>query len=264
MRVDAAVAESHSTVADGVRIEEAALNALQTQRQLFFDGWLLRLSPGSAKRARSVNAHFGSTLPVDAKIDCCEALYGGCGLPTLFRVTPFGHPADLDDVLARRGYRRFDATVVQSVALTAANGAARGSTAPIEAASIATFVDVVAALRASTRVERDAHFERLSNTPLATHAVVVRKDGHAVACGQVAVHAGLAGIYDMVTSAAHCGHGLATSIVAALMAWARAHGAGCAFLQVTDDNAAARAVYAKFGFATVYAYHYRARGGECW
>ena len=38
---------------DGRRIEEAGLNALQTQRQLFYDGWLLRVSPGKAKRARN-------------------------------------------------------------------------------------------------------------------------------------------------------------------------------------------------------------------
>ena len=35
------------------RVEEIGLNALQTQQQLFYDGWLLRLSPGKAKRARS-------------------------------------------------------------------------------------------------------------------------------------------------------------------------------------------------------------------
>ena len=53
------------------RVEEAGLNALQTQRQMFYDGWLLRVSPGVAKRARSVNAHFGSTLPVEVE---CETL----------------------------------------------------------------------------------------------------------------------------------------------------------------------------------------------
>ena len=100
---------------DALRIEEAGLNALQTQRQLFFDGWLLRLSPGSAKRARSVNPHFGSSLPVDAKIDRCETIYAAAGLPALFRITPFRKPADLDDALDRRGYVAFDRTLVQVV-----------------------------------------------------------------------------------------------------------------------------------------------------
>ena len=57
---------------DPIRIEEAGLNALQTTQQLFYDGWLLRVSAGKAKRARSVNPHFGSSLPLDAKIDHCE------------------------------------------------------------------------------------------------------------------------------------------------------------------------------------------------
>jgi len=66
---------------DLARVEEAALNALQTRRQLFYDGWLLRLSPGAAKRARSVNAHFGSTRPVGQKIAYCERLYAARDLP---------------------------------------------------------------------------------------------------------------------------------------------------------------------------------------
>ena len=105
---------------DPQRVEESALNALQTQRQLFYDGWLLRLSAGSAKRARS--------------------------------------------------------TAMQSA----------------------------------------AHHERLSNTPLVMHAVIARSSGgEIVGCGQVAI------------------------------------------------DASARGVYAKFGFATLYTYHYRARPSEC-
>ena len=57
------------------RVEEIGLNALQTQRQYFYDGWVLRVSPGKARRARSVNAHFGSTLPIAEKIAYCERLY---------------------------------------------------------------------------------------------------------------------------------------------------------------------------------------------
>ena len=257
-----AAREAFSAAIDARRIEEAGLNALQTQRQLFFDGWLLRLSPGSAKRARSVNAHFGSSLPTDAKVDRCETLYASAGLPTLFRITPFSTPADLDAVLDRRGYVAFDHTLVQLVTLPR-SPLATPVALELEAVRAAAFVDAVAALRGSSRLERDAHLERLANTPLVTRAVVVRSEDRVVACGQLALDQGLAGVYDMVTAAASRGRGLATAIVADLLDRGAKCGATHAFLQVNEDNAAARAVYRKFGFATVYAYHYRARPSEC-
>ena len=64
----AAAAPAGHDVPDARRVEEAGLNYLHSRRQLFHDGWVLFLSPGTAKRARSVNAHFGSTLPLAAKI----------------------------------------------------------------------------------------------------------------------------------------------------------------------------------------------------
>ncbi len=99
------------------RVEEAGLNALQSQRQLFYDGWLLRVSPGKARRARSVNPHFGSTLPLARKIRYCERIYRERGLPVLFRMTPFVQPPELASVLAAEGYEAFDTTLVQVTAL---------------------------------------------------------------------------------------------------------------------------------------------------
>ena len=149
-----------------LRIEEAALNALQTQRQLFLDGWLVRLSPGAAKRARSVNPHFGSSMPIDAKVDRCEAIYAAHRLPVLFRITPFCKPPELDEVLARRGYVAFDATLVQVARLAPGTAEPRDRRRGALPAPVAEFVEAVGELRGSTPVQRAAHFERLSNTPL--------------------------------------------------------------------------------------------------
>ncbi|MGE5088654.1 MAG: GNAT family N-acetyltransferase [Candidatus Levyibacteriota bacterium] len=259
---------------DGVapaRIEEAGLNAQQTQRQLFYDGWLLRLSPGKARRARSVNAHFGSTLPLDAKIGHCERVYAAHGLPALFRVTPFVQPADLDDALDRRGYVAFDPTLVQVAplqpapdrGLRAAPRSPESSAIALVAPPIDEFVRDVGALRGSPDGQRAAHLERLARTPLATRPIVARRDGRVVACGLAMLDGELAGIFDMLTDAASRGQGLATRIVAELLAWARGQSATHAYLQVDAANAPALAVYRKFGFATAYAYHYRARPGEC-
>ena len=248
---------------DPIRIEEAALNALQTQRQLFFDGWLLRMSPGKAKRGRSVNPHFGSSLPLEAKIDHCERLYAAQRLPALFRITPWCKPHDLEGALERRGYVAFDRTQVQVARTAPSRGTLPMPGIEVADVPIAAFVEAVGALRGSSVEQRSAHLERLAHSPLEMYAVVARAGDRTVACGQVTLDHELAAIYDMVTADASRGRGLATAIVDALLGHARERGVSRAFLQVNDDNAPALAVYRKFGFATAYSYHYRARVGEC-
>ena len=191
-------------------------------------------------------------------------MYAGRSLPALFRITPFGKPAGLDDALQGRGYVAFDRTLVQVVALNGdlpRDGHRDG--VELVAPPIAEFVEAAGELRGSTAEQRAAHLERLACTPLAMRAIVARVDGRVVACGQVAMERDLAGVYDMVTAQDMRGRGIATRIVEALLTWARAQRATHAFLQVNDDNAPALAVYGRFGFATLYTYHYRARPHEC-
>ena len=135
---------------DLVRIEESALNVLQTQRQLFYDGWLLRVSPGKARRARSVNAYFGSTLPLAQKIAYCERLYERRDLPVLFRITPFLQPHDLEDALLARGYVAFDTTLVQLLRLERPPETPVSSEFDVTAPAADAFADAVALLQGST------------------------------------------------------------------------------------------------------------------
>lgn len=246
------------------RIEEAGLNAVQTQRQLFYDGWLLRISPGKAKRGRSVNAHFGSTLPVAEKIAHCETIYAQHGLAPLFRMTPFNQPADLEDALAARGYVAFDPTLVQALTLTSAPDVpAHDDEVSVTTPDARAFVEAVGDLRGSTAQQRDAHHERLANSPLGKRFVAVHSAGRVVCTAQVAVDGTLAGLFDVVTAENARGRGYATLACASLLSWAWQHGAQAAYLQVNADNVPALAIYRKFGFATVYSYHYRGREGEC-
>lgn len=246
---------------DLARVEEAGLNALQTQRQVFYDGWLLRLSPGKARRARSVNPHFGSTHPLDHKIAYCERVYAAHGLPILFRITPFRRPPELEAALTARGYAHFDSTLVQVAALARPPQHIGGDVA-VSSPPLREFVDAVARLRGSTSMQRDAHYERLCNTALTVHPVLVTDAGEPLATGQVVLDDGLAGIFDVVTAETARGRGLGTRVVARLLTWAWERGATHAHLQVEAANAPALAVYRKFGFATAYEYHYRGRPGQ--
>jgi RimJ/RimL family protein N-acetyltransferase len=252
-----------SAALDLRRLEEIGLNALQTQRQLFYDGWLLRVSPGRAKRARSVNAYFGSSRPLADKIAYCERIYEAAGLPTLFRMTPFNQPADLEAALAGRGYRAFETTLVQTAPLAVAPEVAPAPDVELSAPDVTAFVSAVATMRRSPPEQQAAHLERLRNTPLRRHGVLASIDGVPVASGQAVLDDGMAGIFDVVTGDRHRRRGLATQVVGRLLAWAWSNGAHAAYLQVDGENAPAHAVYRKFGFVTRYTYHYRAREGEC-
>ena len=46
------------------RIEDAGLNASAPPQQLWLDGWLVRFSPGKAKRARCINAVAVGRMPI--------------------------------------------------------------------------------------------------------------------------------------------------------------------------------------------------------
>ena len=252
------------TAFDLGRIEEAGLIAMQSQRQLFYDGWLLKVSPGAAKRGRSVNAHFGSSLPLAGKLAYCENVYARHGLPTLFRITPFVQPVDLEVALAARGYEAFGETLVQAVALERAPALPEyDDTVAVEAPDTPDFVDAVGDLRDSTPAQREAHCERLMNSPLGKRYVVVRAGGRVVCTAQIAVEGELAGLFDVITAPAARRQGYATLACASLLSWAWQHGAQGAYLQVSADNAPAIGSYRRFGFATVYTYHYRGRPGQC-
>jgi GNAT superfamily N-acetyltransferase len=84
-----------------------------------------------------------------------------------------------------------------------------------------------------------------------------------VCAAQTTVDGDLAGLFDVVTADAERRRGRATLACADLLEWARRQGARHADLQVDAANAPAIAAYGRFGFGTVYRYHYRGRAGAC-
>jgi GNAT superfamily N-acetyltransferase len=248
---------------DLARVEEIGLNALQTQRQLFYDGWLLRVSPGKAKRARSVNAYFGSSLPLAQKIPYCERVYAERGLPVLFRITPFMQPRGLEAELAAREYVSFEETLVQLARLERPPEAAAVPGVDFVTPSPSAFAEAVGELQQSTPEQQAALLERVAHTPLTTRAMIAMADGKPVGTGTVMLEDGFAGIYSMVTAPAMRSRGIAGGIIKALLAWAWERGAAHAYLQVSADNRGAISVYRRFGFVDAYTYHYRGRPDEC-
>jgi ribosomal protein S18 acetylase RimI-like enzyme len=248
------------------RVEDAGLNASATQQQLWADGWLLRFSPGKAKRARCINAVAPGHGSLDARLAHAKAFYARAALPLMFRITPFTQPAGLDAILAERGFESLDDTRVMVCRDTAAAARADVALPPGHAVmpvGALAFAQAVAALRGSTLAQQQAHAQRLEQSPLAWRAFVIRRqaDGRQVAAGQVATEGDLVGVYDVNTDFACRNQGLATHLCKYALSRAMAEDkARVAYLQVDADNTPARSIYLRLGFFDAYRYHYRVNG----
>jgi len=243
------------------RIEDAGINASAPREQRWVDGWLLRLSPGKAKRARCIQAVAPGRLDIDAKLARCLPLFAAAGLHPYVRITPFSQPAGLDRHLADLGMVRVDDTrvmVLASLAAFTTGGADAVDTGPIEATDPETFAGWVGGARGSSAGERSAHAERIGK-PAAPHHAVLAKDGRGdvVAAGLVVVEGDVAGLYDVFTAEAARGRGHAERVCRHLLAHAVARGATVGYLQVDAANEGARRIYRRLGFTDGYSYHYR-------
>jgi GNAT superfamily N-acetyltransferase len=241
------------------RIEDAGLNASAPPQQLWLDGWLVRFSPGKAKRARCVNAVADGRLPVEERLAACVKVFDQAQLPLIVRITPFTQPAGLDALLAARGLRRFDDTRVMALADLSGLGQGVAGGQTIQAIGLEAFAQRVGGFRGSPLAQRQAHADRLANSPVPFSAYELRAEGEPIACGQFALEGDLVGLYDVFTIESARGRGIAGALCTHLLLQARARGARHAYLQVEGDNLAARSVYQRLGFRDAYAYHYRTR-----
>jgi GNAT superfamily N-acetyltransferase len=239
------------------RIEDAGLNASAPPQQRWVDGWLLRYSPGKAKRARCIQPVADGRLPLAERLALCQAVFQVAGLPMVARITPFSRPQGLDNALAALGWHRQDDTRVMVAPQCPAVAEPLPAGLTWQPLGADAYADVVGALRGSPVVQLQAHAQRLALSPVPYQGWALCSDGQVLACGQSAAEADLVGLYDVFTHPQARGRGLSRLLCGRLLAQAHAAGARVAYLQVDADNHAARAVYHRLGFADAYAYHYR-------
>jgi GNAT superfamily N-acetyltransferase len=246
------------------QIEDAGINASAPREQLWVDGWLVRFSPGKAKRARCVQTVAAGRLSLEERLARCLAIYADVGLQPFFRITPFSLPAGLDEQLAARGMERIDDTRVMVASLDAdASPALVEAGDTREALSFRAvdgdaFAEWIGLQRGSSAEARAAHADRIRRSPVPHRALqLLDSSGLPVAGGQVVVEGELAGLYDIFSIEAMRGRGLARALCRQLLRLAAEDGARVAYLQVEASNAPARRIYERLGFADAYAYHYR-------
>jgi ribosomal protein S18 acetylase RimI-like enzyme len=239
-------------------LEELGLNAWPAISSLLYDGWVLRFGGGFTRRANSVNPLYASSLPLDNKIDACEAAYARDGQATVFKLTPASQPTELDAVLADSGYRAEATTSVQVADLS------RQALRPDPAVSLTErvsdqWLDAQAALVGGPQPYRAVERRMLESIVPPKAFASLRQDGRPVALGLAVAERGYVGLSSIVTAVDARNQGLGRRMVGHLLAWGQQQGAHTAHLAVMLDNAPAHRLYARFGFREAYRYWYRVK-----
>ena len=242
------------------RLEELTLNTAPAIHQTLYDGWVLRASGTDTRRANSTTALQASTLPVEEKIAYAEAWFRTYEQPAIFRLTEEFSPPELDTLLAKRGYTREVDTYVMTLDL--GKGIAEGiyelpAGARMVERSASEGLDDVHRMRAVTPEFRQRDLQRQALWKGPQVFLSLKTINGVASTGMARIEAGHLGIFSMRTASKARDKGYATLLLAYLLSWGQEQGATNAFLQVDQANAAAIAVYKKFGFAPAYSYWHR-------
>ena len=241
-------------------LEELALNAWPSVRQVHFDHWVLRLSGNHTRRANSVNFLGPSTLPLDFKIDFCEEAYSRFNTSPVFKFAGLYDSSTIDSNLANRGYH------IEGDAMVMTHDLAQLRAVPsvdyrVESDLSAAWFDLAAEML-EIDPGRLPYFEKILSNIVPDHGFAsVWHDGKPAAIGLAVVERGWIGLYDIVTSTHYRRIGLGNQLVLNMMNWGKERGATAAYLQVVETNTPAVSLYSKIGYTPLYRYWYRAKTG---
>jgi N-acetylglutamate synthase len=272
-------------------LERVAAGGWRAPEQAALGDWLLRAAGGFTGRANSALAVGDPGLPLAAAITEVSRWYRARGLPPMVAVPyPPGQPRSsaIDRFLGdEMGWPvRPGAAMVMTAdpGEVAARAAAAGRGAPDAGAGTAADAAPGTAADAGPGAAADMgpgveiaaepddgwlalyRFRGRRPPPMARRLLMsapwqafasVREAGDTLAIGRVAVAGDWAGLTAVEVDPRYRRRGLGSAVTAALAAAAAARGVAGLYLQVEDDNGAARALYRRAGFADHHGYHYR-------
>ncbi|MFN8038044.1 MAG: GNAT family N-acetyltransferase [Acidimicrobiales bacterium] len=249
-------------------LDAAALVAMPTAEAIDLDGWWLRADPALPfRRANSavVAGPSSSGRPAGVQLLAVERYYAERGRTPRLLLGP-GSPTAVDDAAAQAGW------AVEAPVQVLVRPVARRDPRPAPPAAGVDLLAPAAVVADGALVgalvgldPSGAHDGRVGAYLALADEVggvvaVARRDGRAtgVAFGLHPTSSpSLVALMGMHTAAAHRRAGVATALLEAVDGWAAAVGATHLWLQVQEDNAAARAVYAAAGFASSHRTWYR-------
>ncbi|GLP68169.1 N-acetyltransferase [Streptomyces sp. TUS-ST3] len=213
--------------------------------------WELRAASGFTRRANSVLPLGDPGLPLDEALAAVRRWYGARGLPAYVQTATgaAGTQEVLCAELEARGWTREVTAELWTGAL------APVADRPGDGVVLSREADADWLARYQRKGVSEVALRVLGSGPSVWFATVAGEDAPA-AIGRCVVDGRWAGFAAVEVDPALRRRGLASTVMAALAQRALDEGASAAWLQVESDNAGARALYERMGFAAHHAYHH--------
>ncbi|MFE7858064.1 GNAT family N-acetyltransferase [Streptomyces sp. NPDC057403] len=250
--VPAAPARRRGPAASYAELAQVAARAWRPVESERLGEWELRAAGGFTRRANSVLPLGDPGMPLDEALAAVRRWYGERGLPAYVQTATGGEGTQemLCAELERRGWVREVTAELWTGALAPVADRAEGA-----GVVLSRQADEAWLARYQRKGVSEVALKVLGSGPSVWFATVPG-DGAPAAIGRCVVDGRWASFAAVEVDPAQRRRGLATTVLAALARRALDEGASAAWLQVEEDNAGARALYAGMGFAAHHAYHH--------
>ena len=243
-------------------LEEMSFRAWPAAEVEHAGGWILRFTGGASRRANSVWPKEWDGTDVDARIAYVEDFYRRKKTRAVFQLGPNARPDDLDARLERRGYVVEAPTVVLTAEVrdALATNPADSAVSCVVSDSVTEAWFDVSGGRGRYAGQESTYRSLLERISARTVYATATIDAQVVAVGLGVIEPPWMGVFSMLTLPPFRRRNAASCVLRALVDRAARLDVTRLYLQVEADNAPARSLYAKAGFAEeVFGYRYRVR-----
>ena len=244
-------------------IEELSFNAWPSYKTELYDDWLLRYSDFYTHRTNCVNIIGASKIPLEEKVDYCEANYKRLHTPSIFKINPIFH-SELNQYLKTQGYEvehETDTYVLSLQDLLVPNSSS--FTVELQDFISPDWIKDLFRLNKTTNPSHHAIVPKMYEAiPRDVISARIRLEGNTIATGLGIMERDHMGIYAIYVGESYRGKGLAKTVCSALLSAAQERGLHHAYLQVVKDNFIAKKVYEDLGFRYQYSYWFRVKHVE--
>lgn len=257
--VPAAPARRRGPSATFPELARATARAWQPVESEQLGDWQLRAAAGFTRRANSVLPLGDPGRPLDEALAHVNAWYAERGLPAYIQISTGneGTQEALAAALEQRGWTREVSALVRTGALAPLGDPARPPEEQVSRVALSRSCDAAWCARYQRFGTPDPAVLKVLGSGPSTWFATVRGPGDVpAAIGRCVVDGRWAGFMAIEVDPAARRQGLAGAVMTALARRALDEGASAAWLQVEEDNTAARALYDGMGFRTHHSYHH--------